>query len=55
VTGHLTGPYLAVRLRTPVWSTQRIATCRSCGVRTFMSTMTPRWRAVGRRGFQRGG
>jgi len=55
VTGHLTGPYLAVRLRTPVWSTQRIATCRSCAVRTFMSTMTPRWRAVGRRGFQRGG
>jgi len=24
-------------------------------VRTFMSTMTRRWRAVGRRGFQRNG
>jgi len=35
------------------WSTQCIAAYRSCGVRTFMSTMTLRWRAVGRRGFQR--
>jgi hypothetical protein len=34
-------------------STQCIAMCRSCGVRTFMSTMTPRWRAAGRRDFQR--
>src|SRR6266404_17697 len=39
--------------RRSFWSTQCIATCRSCGVHTFMSTMTPRSRAVGRGGFQR--
>src|SRR5271154_2723929 len=32
-----------------IWSTRCIATCRSCGVHTFTSTMTLRWRAVGPR------